>query len=181
MVIQDRLKLYMVDMKYIRDLHNADDRVTSVSPQIGKANRVYIGILTVCGKQKYIVPLHHAKAKHEKMKSAADFEKIFDKKGRLLSVLDFGEMVPVEEEQLIEVDLRIHKNDLPEIIAYKKLCINELAYCRHGNMPKIISDKADMMYHLCTDEGSTYKGKQWCLDFKKLEEVCKRYNQKHAD
>ena len=34
----DHLKLYQIDMKYVRDLHNADDRVESVSPQIGKAN-----------------------------------------------------------------------------------------------------------------------------------------------
>ncbi len=94
----------MVDMKYIRDLHNADDRVTSVSPQIGKDNRVYIGILTVCENHKYIIFLHHAKDKHRKMKSAADFERVFDKKGRLVSILDFGEMIPVEENQLIEVD-----------------------------------------------------------------------------
>lgn len=32
---QERLNLYRVDMKYIRDLHRADDRVSSVSPQSG--------------------------------------------------------------------------------------------------------------------------------------------------
>lgn len=40
----DQLKLYQIDMKYVRDLHNADSRVESVSPQIGKANRVFVGI-----------------------------------------------------------------------------------------------------------------------------------------
>ena len=29
------LDIYDVDIKYIRDLHNADDTVMSVSPQIG--------------------------------------------------------------------------------------------------------------------------------------------------
>lgn len=33
---QERLYLYRVDMKYIRNLHNIDNRVSSVSPQIGK-------------------------------------------------------------------------------------------------------------------------------------------------
>ena len=42
-VIMEQLKLYYIDMKYVRDLHNADDRVDSVSPQIGKENRVFIG------------------------------------------------------------------------------------------------------------------------------------------
>lgn len=36
---QEKLKLYTMDMKYVRDLHNADDRVQSVSPQIHKSNR----------------------------------------------------------------------------------------------------------------------------------------------
>ena len=34
-------------MKYVRNLHNADDRVESVSPQIGKANRVFIGVIVM--------------------------------------------------------------------------------------------------------------------------------------
>lgn len=31
---QNRLNLYLIDMKYIRDLAKADDHVMSVSPQI---------------------------------------------------------------------------------------------------------------------------------------------------
>lgn len=61
---QKRLKLYKVDKKYIRDLHRADDRVSSVSPQIGKDKRVYVGILVVGKKYKYVVPLSHPQPKH---------------------------------------------------------------------------------------------------------------------
>lgn len=31
-----QLEVCQIDMKYIRNLHNIDDRVLSVSPQIGK-------------------------------------------------------------------------------------------------------------------------------------------------
>ena len=41
----DQLKLYQIDMKYVRDLHNADDRVESVSPQIGKELALIIQLL----------------------------------------------------------------------------------------------------------------------------------------
>ena len=41
-VNQPKLAMYHIDMKYIRDLHRADDKVPSVSPQIGKANRVFL-------------------------------------------------------------------------------------------------------------------------------------------
>ena len=40
--MQTDFKLYKVDMKYIRNLHNIDDKVLSVSPQTGKDNRVFI-------------------------------------------------------------------------------------------------------------------------------------------
>jgi protein AbiQ len=43
--MQTDFKLYKVDMKYIRNLHNIDDKVLSVSPQAGKDNRVFIGIV----------------------------------------------------------------------------------------------------------------------------------------
>lgn len=40
---QKRLNLYLIDMNYIRNLHRADDKVSSVSPQIGKQHRTYVG------------------------------------------------------------------------------------------------------------------------------------------
>jgi protein AbiQ len=36
---KQRLHLYHIDMKYVRDLARIDDRVMSVSPQAGKENR----------------------------------------------------------------------------------------------------------------------------------------------
>lgn len=35
-IMQTDFKLYKVDMKYIRNLHNIDDKVLSISPQKGK-------------------------------------------------------------------------------------------------------------------------------------------------
>ena len=48
----ERLSLYHIDMKYVRDLHNADDRVESVSPQIGKANRIFTGVVVTHDNRK---------------------------------------------------------------------------------------------------------------------------------
>ncbi len=36
---QERLNLYLIDMKYIRNLHRVDDKVSSVSAQIGKQHQ----------------------------------------------------------------------------------------------------------------------------------------------
>jgi protein AbiQ len=35
-IMQTDFRLYKVDMKYIRNLHRIDDKVMSVSPQMGK-------------------------------------------------------------------------------------------------------------------------------------------------
>lgn len=42
---QDLLNLYYVDMKYIRELHNADDKVMPISLQIDKASRPFLGVV----------------------------------------------------------------------------------------------------------------------------------------
>ena len=166
----------MVDMKYVRNLHKADDKVSSVSPQTGKANRVYVGVLTMLNNHNYIIPLSHPQEKHKVMKSRVDFDKVFDEKGKMIAVLNFNLMIPVEEPQLIRIDLKVHKNDKHEIRSYKILCKKEIEYCRRKEVSKIIYDKANTLYDLCTSEKSNYKGKSRCVNFKKLEKVCEKYN-----
>ncbi len=59
--MQTDFKLYKVDMKYIRNLHNIDDKALSISPRAGKDNRVFIGIVVICGVHKYCIPLSSPK------------------------------------------------------------------------------------------------------------------------
>ena len=160
-------------MKYIRNLHNIDNRVSSVSPQIGKQHRIYVGIVVICNQRKYLIPLSHPVEKHKRMNPRADFDKIIDKKGKLLGVLNYNLMIPVEERQLLKVDLKEEKKDSVEEKYYKQLCIDELNWCRkHAD---VIINKANCLYQLCTSE-SNYKGKERCLDFKRLEIECEKYN-----
>jgi protein AbiQ len=171
---QERLNLYKIDMKYIRNLHNIDNRVSSVSPQIGKQHRIYVGIVVICNEKKYLIPLSHPVEKHKKMKSCADFDKIVDKHGKLLGVLNYNLMIPVEEKQLIKVDLSCDKIDSASERYYKQLCIDELNWCRKN--ADIITNKANCLYRMCT-EASNYKGKSRCLDYKRLENECEKYNE----
>lgn len=172
---QERLNLYRIDMKYIRNLHNADNRVSSVSPQIGKQHRIYVGIVVVCNDKKYLIPLSHPVEKHKKMVPRADFDKIIDKHGKLLGVLNYNLMIPVEEPQLIKVDLKPNKSNSASDRYYKQLCIDEINWCRKH--AEIIINKANCLYQLCMGE-SNYKGKDRCLDFKRLERECEKYNSK---
>ena len=50
-----RFKLYNVDIKYIRNLHKVDDNVPSVSPQIGKLARPFLGIIVLINGSKFPV------------------------------------------------------------------------------------------------------------------------------
>lgn len=179
----DQLKLYHIDMKYVRDLHNADDRVESVSPQIGKSNRVFIGIVVVHHDRQYCIPLSHPKEKHKKMANNAELQKI-EVEGKLIGVLNFNLMIPVTENQLQPVDLKIHENDAPEVKAWKRLCVKELKWCRKEENETMIRDKAKNLYVLCTktpdNNVKEFRGKKRCLDFKKLETICDRYNKKHS-
>ncbi|SDA55475.1 protein AbiQ [Butyrivibrio sp. INlla18] len=172
----EQLKLYYIDMKYVRDLHNADDRVDSVSPQIGKENRVFIGVVVTHNDRKYCIPLSHPKEKHKRMANNAELHKI-EVEGKLIGVLNFNLMIPVTDAQLIPVDLRIHKNDTLTKKAWKRLCIKELNWCRKGGNDKLIRDKAKNLFLLCTSD-TAFNGKKRCLDYIRLEKVCDKYNSK---
>ena len=172
---QKRLNLYLIDMKYIRNLHHADDRVSSVSPQIGKQHRIYVGVVVICNSRKYLIPFSHPVKKHKRMKPRADFDKIIDKNGKLIGVLNYNLMIPVEDAQIQIINLKKMKSDTFADQRYKELCIDELNWCRR-NQENIVN-KANVLYSICIGK-SDYKGKERCLDFKKLEIICDRYNLK---
>lgn len=106
------------------------------------------------------------------MKPKADFDKIIDSKGKLIGVLNYNLMIPVKEELIQKVDLKIMKSDTPATKHYKNLCIDEKTWCiKHQ---ETICNKANVLYELCTTD-SKYKGKVRCVDFKKLEGICDKY------
>ena len=172
---QERLNLYYMDMKYIRDLHKADDRVQSVSPQIHKSNRPFVGIIVVCENHKYCIPLDSAKEKHKTQKNDVDFTRIFDGE-KLISVLNFNNMIPVDEVYVQKVDLRPSPKDTPAQQHYKQLCIKEIEWCRK-NQDAIVK-KANKLYYLVQKTNCSGMLKKRCNDFKKLEKVLERLLQK---
>ncbi len=104
--MQTDFNLYKVDMKYIRNLHNIDDKVLSVSPQTGKDNRVFVGIAIICGIHKYCIPLSSPKEKHKKMKNSMDFSKI-EINGKLLGVLNFNLPHPSTSAYFLKIEASI--------------------------------------------------------------------------
>lgn len=168
-----KFRLYHVDMKYIRNLHNHDDKVPSVSPQINKQNRVFLGIIVLLNNQKYCIPLSHAKTKYNNMSGKIDFSLITDADGKILAGLNFNLMIPVEEAQLSMVDININPKDSDFQRKYKNLCRKELTWCRAHK--DAIINKAKCLYELY-QSGSFFSARNRCLNFPLLEAECKKFN-----
>ena len=97
----------------------------------------------MCNEHKYLIPLSHPVEKHKKMSPRADFDKIIDKKGKLLGVLNYNLMIPVEDKQLVKINLKEDKRDTIAEKHYKQLCIDELKWCRKN--AEIIINKANCL------------------------------------
>ena len=65
-IMSKRFKLYNVNIKYIRNLHNVDDNVPSVSPQIGKQARPFLGIVVLINGSKFCIPFTSNSGKKNK-------------------------------------------------------------------------------------------------------------------
>ena len=87
-LMSKRFKLYHVNMKYIRNLHNVDANVPSVSPQIGKQIRPFLGIVILINGSKFCIPFtsnsDKKKKNFESMRENITFRKIYDKTGARL-------------------------------------------------------------------------------------------------
>lgn len=162
-------------MKYIRELHRRDDKVPSVSPQIGKDKRVFLGIIVLLNGVKYCVPLSHPKDKHNGMREKIDFTKIKDSNGKTIAVLNFNLMIPVKESQVTIFNFNINSNDSITEKKYKQLCRKELLWCRK-HMVDIIN-KANVLHDMYMS-GNAFSAKERCVNFQKLEDACEKYNAK---
>lgn len=174
---QRRLGLYTVDMKLIRNFHNqGDDHVFSVSPQVGKDTRPFIGIVIICDEKQYCVPLSSPKDKHISMKNDVDFHKVLDPHGKLIGVLDFNNMIPVREDVLKKINVKINPHDSKSVKHYKNLMIDQINFCQQNQ--EIIIAKANKLYRIVQKKNASGQLKRRCLNWNKLERVLDRFQPK---
>lgn len=170
-----RFKLYYVNKKYIRNLHNVDDNVPSVSPQAGKQSRPFLGIVTIVNGSRFCIPLtsnSQNKTKNfDRMKENITLRKIRDKDGKILAALNLNNMIPVREEYITEINLKAEKDDTQQMWQWKKLCIKELNWCQaNQNEIERLANELYRMY--CS--GQTFAKRKICLDFPALEKECQK-------
>ena len=85
----------------------------SISPQTGKERR------------------SSPKPKHKSMKNDVDFTKILDGE-KLIGVLNFNNMIPVDESCIIPLNLQITGEDDGATRHYKKMAAKQLDWCQHN-------------------------------------------------
>lgn len=175
----EQLNLYSIDLKYIRDLTKADQHVMSVSPQIGKETRPFVGIVVVTDSKQYCIPITSPKAKF-KNKSQIDFIKIFDEHNKnaqgapkLIGILNINNMIPVSENVIKKIDLSYSPLDDHNMKLRKDLMQKEIRWCR--NNMDTIHNRVGKVYKLVTQ--TPEKNRRLtarCLDFLKLEKVLEK-------
>lgn len=106
------------------------------------------------------------------MKYIRNLHKVDDK---LLGVLNFNLMIPVDFPQLQPIDLIIHTRDKTKIKIYKQLCLQELQWCQDNS--ETICNKANVLYNkYLSDHALSVHNR--CVNFPKLEMECQKYNKK---
>lgn len=181
------LNLYSIDLKYVRSLAKSDDNVMSVSPQIGKAIRPFIGVVVLMNGKNYCIPLTSPKEKFKAKKSQIDFIKVYDEKRRdlngnlkLIGILNINNMIPVDKIVITKFDLSIHKNDDSSVKRRKELMQNQLRWCRDNF--DTIQNRANKVYNIVTQCHEKNRNLiRRCCNFKKLEKVLDSYLEKHRD
>ena len=173
--MKQRLNLYTINMKYIRNLSKKDGNVPSVSPQINKDNRPLVGLLLMLNGRKYCAPLSSPKAKHHTMKENADFLKVYDKHSVIIAVINFNNMIPVEDSVISQVDVIIRPSDRPNVRYYKGLLNNQIDWCNQ-NSEKIIK-KARRLYQTVTNpnKNTSIQLLKRCCNFAVLERELDKY------
>ena len=88
----------------------------------------------------------------------------------MIGVLNFNNMIPVEEPVLQQIDLKTRPGDTKAVRAYKELMNDQLTWC--NNNRESITGKANKLYEIVTERPEKMIAlTRRCCDFKKLENV----------
>ena len=158
----------------------------SVSPQIDKSSRPFVGILILINQRKYCIPLTSPKAKFEGRKNSVDFIKILHPSeknehgaNKVIGALNLNNMIPVEDSLLTPIDLNSHSSDSRSTILYKQLMKDQLNWCQSNH--EIILKRANQLYNLATNHPEKNRNLvRRCCNFQKLEAALDRYLTKHS-
>lgn len=161
-------KLVKVDHVYCDYLRKYDNKV-SYNAGV-KELRPFIGILFEVDGFKYFAPLSSPKIKHMKIKNNMDIIKI---DGGKLGVVNFNNMIPVNEGNYEIIDLNEEPKDTPSL--KRQLLLKTQLLWLNKNI-KNVKGKATTLYFKYKNDELPERIKMRCCNFKLLEEKCNEYN-----
>lgn len=166
--MKQELKIVRLDSNYCDYLRQFDAKVPYNFNE--KELRPFVGVLFEVNNCKYFAPLSSPKQKHLKMKNTLDFLRLDNGK---LGAINFNNMLPVMEENIIILDLDKKMETIAEQ-KYQKL-LKQQIYWLNRNDEKMYN-RAKELYDKYTT--NTLNNKLWlrCCNFKLLEEKCLEYN-----
>lgn len=190
--LNNKLRLYTIDIDYVEYLHNVDNEVYFENTPEYK-NKPYVGVIITNNGYNYFIPLTSAKEKHKKLKNSSDSHLLIYENltlaqsmsvntsawiynnieingvlciKHILSLLDLKKMIPVPTGAYNKTDIdSLTSNER------KRLLLKEYEFL----LPKqdSIVKKVEKMYCKQMNTNVIFPG--YC-NFKKLEELCDNYN-----
>lgn len=141
-------------------MHTIDNRV-----QYNKnERRPYVGVVLNVNGHRYFVPMESPKPNHKKMRNAIHIMRL---DGGKYGLLGFNNMIPAQEQNLIEFDILKEPDK-----AYRELLINQLNFINDHRAE--IYQHAAKTYEAVTVKKSAFHTRV-CCDFKKLEQEYTKY------
>lgn len=175
-MLREKFKIIKIKPDYIEYLRKFDSKVQFNKEELNKQNKPFIGVLFSINDKKYYVPISSAdkKQKFKNMyrryckigKMPIDILFITDNKGKMLSVLNLNNMIPVASNSIINYDITKDKN--------ASLLIKEYKYCIKNK--EKIRRKAIKIYNMINLHTNINLEKR-CCNFILLEEKCKEYEE----
>ena len=166
--MNNELKLVRIDVEYCNYLRQFDYRVP-YNYNV-KQIRPFIGVLFEVNNCKYFAPLSSPKEKHLKLKNNLDLLKL---DGGKLGVINFNNMLPVQNNNIIVLDL--NKECLTESERkYQTLLKHQIYWLNRNN--SMLLNRAKKLYDNYISGKLNKAFFQRCCNFKLLEEKCREYN-----
>lgn len=156
------IKFYHITEAYVEYLRPCAPHLFYNRQEEGRRRRKYIGIVLHIHHMDYFAPLSSFKEKHAAMRESLDLIKV-----KNYAVINLNNMFPVPEGQYEYVDIAREEDD-----KYRDLLRAEYRYIK--KMEDKIRRSASLLYRKKV-EGKKCAVTERCIDFRKLEELCRRY------
>lgn len=163
----------VVDEKYLDYLRSKESRIPQSNYGVNKY-KPFFGVLFEVGELVYITQISHAKPRHESMKSAPDFTKIF-LDNKLVAVVNLNYMFPIHKSLITPLkykNIGLHRTFESEKAKsqYIDLLAKELAEINRTN----IEVQAMRLYKRKLNFPEDFVSRR-CFNFLELESAANEY------